>query len=198
MEEAEPLELRLGRPALAGPVHGDGLPRRNARQVVAERRLGGERGHGLRPDLHRLRRQVLQEPRELHLHPEGPEPGPVGLAQPEGLEVEVDRHLAAHRRQLAREERLLAMRGQGLAELAGDEGQVFVEPVDGAELGEELDRGLLPHAGDAGDVVDRVAHERQHVRDLRGVDPPALAYLGRVVADPLPRPADDRQHGDPG
>ena len=44
--------------------------------------------------------------------------------------------------------------GERLAELAGDEREVLVEPLDAAELADELDGRLLADAGHAGDIVD--------------------------------------------
>ena len=49
--------------------------------------------------------------------------------------------------------------------------------VERAELVDELGRGLGPDAGHAGDVVDAVAHERQHVADQLGRNAELLAHL---------------------
>ena len=47
-----------------------------------------------------------------------------------------------------------------------------------------------PDAGDAGDVVDAVAHERQDVDDLAGRDAEELAHAGLVQED-LPARVED-------
>ena len=62
-------------------------------------------------------------------------------------------------------------------------GEARIERVDRSELADQLDRGLLPHAGDAGHVVARVPHERQDVAHLLGWHAPFLDHLG--AAHPL-------------
>ena len=64
-------------------------------------------------------------------------------------------------------ERLLAMRGQRVAVLRLQLADVLVEPIDRAELSDEVDGALLADAGHAGHVVARVADEREHVHHLR-------------------------------
>src|SRR4051812_23169667 len=58
------------------------------------------------------------------------------------------------------------------AERAAKRVEVLQQVVDGAELLQVLRRCLRPHAGDAGDVVDRVADERLVVDHLLGLDAP--------------------------
>src|SRR5262249_5479585 len=96
--------------------------------------------------------------------------------------------------QLAREEGYLAAGGDRLPELSADEGEVLVETLDAAELGDQLHRRLLAHAADPRDVVDGVAHQREHVGDLGRLDPPALAYLRLVVDHFPPGATKDGQH----
>ena len=50
-----------------------------------------------------------------------------------------------------------------------------------AILGDELHGGLLADAGHAGDVVGRVAHQRQHIHHLLGpLHAPAALNLGQA------------------
>ncbi len=198
MERDEPVHARLGRTRLARPVEGERRPRGGAREPRLDRRAVAERGHGLVAHGRDRRGQVPEEAVELELHPQGAEPRPVGLDAAERLEVEGERHLAVQRRELAREERVLASRRERLAELARDEGEVLVEAVHRPELGDQLHGGLLADAAHALDVVDRVAHQCQDVGDLRGLDAPALAHLGLVVEQRLARPARDGEHADAG
>ena len=57
----------------------------------------------------------------------------------------------------------------------------FVERVEGAEGGDELGRRLLPHPGNARDVVGRVALEGLVVEHLVGPQTPPLVHAGPVV-----------------
>ena len=104
--------------------------------------------------------------------------------------------MAIDGRELARQQRLLAAGRERLAQLAADEREVLVHLLDAAELSDELDGGLLADALHAGDVVDAVAHQREHVGDLRGLDTPTLADLRLVVDDLLAGAAEHRQHPD--
>ncbi len=51
-------------------------------------------------------------------------------------------------------------------------------------LGEELRGGLLAHVRDAGDVVRRVAHERQEVLHALGATP-HFSFTSSATEDPL-------------
>ena len=57
------------------------------------------------------------------------------------------------------------------------------EPLHGAELVDQLRRGLVPHPGNAGDVVAGVALQRDEVEVLGGRDAEPLVDRGFVVAD---------------
>ena len=102
--------------------------------------------------------------------------------------------MPVHQGQLAREQRLFAAERERLAQLAGDEREIVVELVDGTVLRDQLHRGLLADALDAGDVVDGVAHERHDLRNLLGPHTPTLAHLRLVVDDLLAGPPEHRQH----
>src|SRR4029453_5256482 len=116
--------------------------------------------------------ELAEQGLELELRPEPPETLPVRLLTLEGVEVLSDGHARAHGGQLAGEERLLAMGGETLPHLALHEGEVLVEPLHAAELGDELDRRLLADSGHAGNVVDGVAHEGEESGNLLGTTPP--------------------------
>ena len=117
---------------------------------------------------------------ELELGPERAEPLPLGLPDPEALQVELDGERPLEHRQLTREERLVAVARQRLAQLrAGDHREVRVERLEAAELPQELLGGDLPDPRHAGDVVDRVAHQREDVGDALGRDAPVLLDLLR-------------------
>ena len=74
------------------------------------------------------------------------------------------------------------MGGERLPHLALHEGEVLVEPLHAAELGDELDRRLLAHPGHAGNIVDAVAHEGEEIGNLRGTNPPLGRH--RLVVEP--------------
>ena len=99
-----------------------------------------------------------------------------------GLEVDVDRDVADHRRQLLGHARVVGVLGQVLLALCArdlvDAGQHAFEV---AELLQQVGRGLVADAGDAGDVVRRVALEADEVRDELGRDAVALDHRVAVV-----------------
>ena len=81
----------------------------------------------------------------------------------------------AQRHELLREQRLGAVRLQALAvggplHLVG----VVEHGLERTELAHQVARALVADPGDPGHVVDRVAHERQHVHDPLGRDAPLL------------------------
>ncbi len=67
--------------------------------------------------------------------------------------------------------------GLGTADLV----HVGVDPVQVPILFEKLDGGLVPHAGDAGDVVRRVAGQGLHVDKLLGGQIVAILKLRRTI-----------------
>ncbi len=93
------------------------------------------------------------------------------------------RHLPVQEHAVACLAEVLALLRRELVEVLEDALEV---PVGGHELG----RGLLADAGDAGEVVARVAAERRVLRVLRRRDPGALEDPGfvveRVVGDATP------------
>ena len=96
------------------------------------------------------------------------------------LEVDVERHVGPDRHQLAALQRLVAMRRQRLALLRLELGRVREQRVEAAELRDQIDRALLADARHAGDVVARVADEREHVDDLRRLHAELLDDAGLV------------------
>ena len=88
----------------------------------------------------------------------------LGLEHVHGI---IQGHVAADGRQILGQDGLVLVIGQFFLQfLALHFVQVFVDAVDAAELADELERRLFADAGDAGDVVGRIAHEGLHVDDL--------------------------------
>ena len=82
--------------------------------------------------------------------------GAVGLARELDLEVDVDRDVADHRRELLGHARVVGVLGQVLLALgAGDLVDAGEDALEVAEALQQLGGGLVADAGDAGDVVAR-------------------------------------------
>ena len=183
------LRWRRDRPcrAPAGRARGTGDARRRDRAVGrhAPQRLGGVArrlaGH---------RRQALDQRAELVLAEQPDDRLAVVVAEPRRLEVELDRQVAHDRREVLAHEHLLAMLDELLAELVGlDLVDALVERVERPVLADQLRRGLLADAGDARDVVGRVALERLVVDHLarHEVEPLADLRSGRRGSCSRPR-----------
>src|SRR5439155_26804290 len=93
------------------------------------------------------RRQPVDERAELQLAESLRDGSPVVASGARRLEVELHGQVDDDAADLAREERGLAVLGEPVAQLALDLVEMVVDGVERAELLEELDRGLLPHAG---------------------------------------------------
>lgn len=170
---------------------------------VCFRPFGG-RGSGLRI-VDRLSEQVLLDGsgrgvlpvcfRDVEFLPEDssaecpefefPEDGAQGLfvhvADAEVLFVELDGDVGDDGREFFRHEGQVAPLADFLAHGALDVVGVVEHVFEGVELGQQFGRRLLSYAGDAGDIVDGVAHEAEDVDDL--VDAPDIpfgAYLLRT------------------
>ena len=128
--------------------------------------------------LARQRRQPIDQSPELEFAEEPNNLGPVVVGEPSRLQVKRNRQVADDSRQFAAHEDLLAGLDQLFAELVRLH---FVEPAIDAlqrpELADQLGSGLLPHSGDAGDVVCRIA--------LEGL---VVDHLVRPQFEPLPDP----------
>ena len=170
--------------------------RRDARPPAARAaaHLGGrERAIGRRrPEcLDRLvgplagqRREALDEGPELVLAEQPDDGVAVVVAEPGGIEVERHRQVADDPHELPRlEDPVASFQERRPQPLRGDLVEVFEEPGEVAELADELRGGLLADAGNARDVVGRVALEGLEVDDLVGPQPVALVDPGRVVDD---------------
>ena len=103
------------------------------------------------------------------------------------VDVDVERHVAHERDDARVGARQLLVLGQVLAQLRRLLVEVGENPVEVAVLGQQLGRGLLPHARNAGQVVRRVAAQRGQQHVLRRRHPAALEdarlVVERVVAD---------------
>ena len=159
-------------------------PARGARfphQLTDVRRRHGQAVLG--GDVRQLRRELARQHLELELLEERVGGRVVGADERETGHVELHRHVAAQRHQLLREQRLGAVRLQPLPvgralHLVG----VLEHRLDRAELAHQVARALVADPGDAGDVVDRVADEREHVHDPLGRNAPLLLDGLAVVA----------------
>ncbi len=108
-----------------------------------------------------------------------------------------DRQIALGDGHVAARARLRRM----LGEQAGDaRGRHFVhsreQRIERAVRGDELHRGLLADAGDAGEIIRRVSLEPAIVRQLRRRQAVALAHRGDVVARQVGDAAAGQHHRD--
>ncbi len=137
----------------------------------------GDRGRG--------RRELLDERGKAKLAEDLETPLALAASVLQGLSVEVHGHGGVDRRELAALTRRLHIRQQHLAPLrrqfGGVSNQIFDRPV----LADQLLCPLLANPGHAFDVVDRVAHQRQHVDHLLRRDAELLFDAGRVEPHPL-------------
>ena len=132
----------------------------------------------------RVGRVLPGEGLELQLGEEGEGRGAVGLLALQGLGVEGDRHVVAQGDQALAEQRVLAVLLQPLAVGGPLHLVALVEHrLQRAELADQVARALVADAGHAGDVVHRVAHERQHVHHALGRHAQLLLDLLAVVED---------------
>ena len=165
---------------------------------------GGERAVGVRADrADEAVREGLVEALAEHLELEGVEEL-VDLLPVPGHRQQVTGHgadglggqVGEQRGELAVAQHAAEVLAQRVAGLALD----LVHPVDQglqrAELRDPLGRGLLPHPGDAGQVVARVAADRGEVGVLRRGEPVLLAYGLRREAGHLgdAAPGHQRRH----
>ena len=143
--------------------------------------------------------QPLLEQPELQPVEDGDGRIEIGVEPREAVQVHVHRHVQVDGREALGQERLFRVLLDPFALLALEVARVRDQLLDRPEPRQELLRGLVADARDAGDVVDRVSHQCQHVDHLRHVgDAPALSHLGRSqdrrraagrAADPIERGA---------
>ncbi len=162
-------------------------PRRLARNARrrhtphhGSKRLGGVHG-GLAGE----RRQPIDQRAEFELAEQPHDLGPVVVGQPRRFQIQRDGEIANDSAQLAAREHLLSGLDQLLAQLVRLHFvEAGVDSLDRAELAHELGRRLLADAGDAWDVVRRVA--------LEGL---VLDHLVRPQLEALPDPGRVVEHG---
>ena len=124
--------------------------------------------------------QAAQRVAQLELAEDVAQPRPVGRRRRLGGDVDVHRDVAPDRRELLRHAREVGVLGEVLLALgARDVVDVREHALEVAPLLQELRRGLVADAGDAGDVVARVALEPVEVGDELGRD--AVALDDRLV-----------------
>ena len=186
---------RHGRRGLAGRAcHGaeierqlqaTALPRRPGGGSLAD--AAGHRGgqHGLLvAGVDGRARQTIDEGAELVLAEEADDLRAVIVTEAGTVEVQRDGRQAVDGHQLPPEQHVLAVFLELVAQLVRpDLVEARVETLQGGEVHEQLGGRLVTHAGDAGDVVRRVALERLEVDHLGRVEAIALVDAGRVVDD---------------
>ena len=155
---------------------------------LARAGLDRQRLRGLGPrDLRHLElgQRLLEAPQrvaQLPLAEHGPHAGAVDLARHLGLEVDVDRDVAHHRRELLGQPRRVGVLGQVLLALGArdlvDAGQHRLEV---AEALQQVRRRLVADPRDARDVVGGVALEPDEVGDQLRRDPVAVDHALAVV-----------------
>ena len=124
--------------------------------------------------------QAAQRVAQLELAEDVAQPGAIRLRRRLGGDVDVHRDVAPDRRELLRHARQVGVLGEVLLALgARDVVDVREHALEVAPLLQELRRGLVADAGDAGDVVARVALEPVEVGDELGRD--AVALDDRLV-----------------
>ncbi len=107
--------------------------------------------------------------------------------------MDLDRQVGVDGDQLLRQQRLLAIGQQPLAiGLARHLGGAVEQRLDRTELGDQLARPLFADSRHAGDVVDRVAHQGEDVRDLLRRHAEVLDHAGGVVT--LVAPGVEQRH----
>ncbi len=147
------------------------LPGAGEETIQLRRRLQGEE---IRAQVHRFlgRHVVLHDRRELELLEEAPRRLAVGPVIPEFLEPDVEIEVGGDGHELLREPRSLTMLLEGLPlPLVPHLGSVLQERFEAPVLADELRRALLADAGNSGNVVDAVSHQRENVRHLSGRNP---------------------------
>ena len=108
--------------------------------------------------------------------------GAVGAAGDLRLEVEVDGDVEHDRGELLGDARVLGVVGEVLLALgAGDLVDAVEHGLEVAEALQQVGRGLVADAGDAGDVVARVALEADEVGDQLGRDAVAVDHALAVI-----------------
>ena len=158
---------------------------RGRRGGMGRRILGlGRMELGLGPGRGLAAIETLEEAGETVLGEEGGERRLGHGLEREIVERDRQRAILLELDQPAREARHLGLLDQALAQLArlhrrrgGEHG------LEAAVLLDQLGRGLRADPADPGDIVDRVAHQRQHIADQLGRHAELLDHLGNV--DPL-------------
>jgi hypothetical protein len=107
------------------------------------------------------------------------------IGRREAEAVGIDRHieLTMDLREITREERLIAPRFELLPLRRFRAIEVRIELVERSEFCDQCLRPLLSDAGNAGDVVDRIAPDRHDIDDLFGLDTKRFFHAGSVVHD---------------
>ena len=182
---------RSSRPSRAGDrdalgIGGDADATADAREVALAPGDGLRLGGGTFRRGQRLVERVdaAEEPAKLEPPEDLLELGAVGRLQDEPGRIDAEVEVAAHGREELRRPCLLGVLRDGLRSRGRELRCMLDDVLERAVLRDELPGRLVPDAGDAGDVVARVALEPDEVGDLRRANAvPRLDALRRVHLD---------------
>ena len=124
---------------------------------------------------------VAEQREELELAVEGVESGGRRRLDGQIVEGHLEGQAAVDRRQLAGQERPVAVLLEALPKAAFELAEVVEDGGEGTVAGEELRRPFRPDARHPGDVVGAVADQRQVVGEMLRPHAPALAHQLGVV-----------------
>ena len=169
-----------GRPRCADARLARSASPRRSSSVVMVRHCAGSlvlrrRGHGVDGD-------AGDHPLETELGVEIAQLFEIGAAVAQLVELERDGLVVAQRDELLRKTRVGLVFHEHLAQpFFRDFSEVRVDAVDGAVFEQKLARGLGAHRFDAGNVVGRVAHEREQIAHQRRRNAEFLLDFRRAV-----------------
>ena len=151
-------------------------------EAILVRHVGERLEGGLRRQKRVLAEETPRQGVEFELRADSAELLGVRLLAEEFVERDVQRHVGADGREELGRTGVLGAGRDLLGEFSLQFGGVVDEVLHGTVLGEERGGGLLAHAAHAGDVVRRIAREREPVDHLpRRSELPVLAHFRLVV-----------------
>ena len=126
-------------------------------------RLLGLRGRGSLGGGRRIGRQLTSKHIEIQLDIELTKSIVIGIFDAQSLGIKLDRHVQHDRRQTLREQQLLGTRLDICALFRGQLVGMFEDLLDRTELIYKLYRALFANSLHTGNVVRRIAPQRQHI-----------------------------------
>ncbi len=182
------------------PRHAD----HRERKIAVACRLHRDRDSGVRGNRIQIRRDILarrqsliiarvgivcrtdfaQQAGELQLFINAPQRQDIRFRGDKRGHVALDRHRGVDGRELLAEQDLVAVVEQALAvHLALHFVRVIERILNRAETHNQIARALVADAGSAGDVVDRIALQRQQIGHLAGLHAHERLRRQRIVPD---------------